>query len=181
MQAKRRGGELEAAAAARQKRVETLERAAAESTDEIARLTARIAEVGAANATLEQRCAAGRRKLTDQARTAQVDAKKAADAHAAAAQNEAVAGKEINMLRQRIAELKSAAAVKAAETEGLRAAAAGENERLRRRLAELERQHAERQKRVGVLQTASMNASEENERLLQRLRAAEKPSLASAA
>ena len=85
------------------------------------------------------------------------------------------------MLRQRIAELKSAAAVKAAETEGLRAAAAGENERLRRRLADLERQHAERQKRVGVLQTASMNASVENERLLQRLRAAEKPSLASAA
>ena len=179
--AKRRGGELEAADAARQKRIETLERAAAESTDEIARLTARVAEVSAANATLEQRCAAGRRKLTDQARTAQVDAKKAADAHAAAAQNEAVAAKEINMLRQRIAELKSAAAVKAAETEGLRAAAAGENERLRRRLAELERQHAERQKRVGVLQTASMNASVENERLLQRLRAAEKPSLASAA
>ena len=48
-------------------------------------------------------------------------------------------------------------------------------------VAELERQHAERQKRVGVLQTASMNASVENERLLQRLRAAEKPSLASAA
>ena len=171
-----RGGRRRAA-----KRIETLERAAAESTDEIARLTARVAELGAANATLEQRCAAGRRKLTDQARAAQVDAKKAADGRAAAAQNEAVAAKEINMLRQRIAELKSAAAVKAAETEGLRAAAAGENERLRRRLADLERQHAERQKRVGVLQTASMNASVENERLLQRLRAAEKPSLASAA
>ena len=51
----------------------------------------------------------------------------------------------------------------------------------RRDANQQQRREAERQKRVGVLQTASMNASVENERLLQRLRAAEKPSLASAA
>ena len=53
--AKRRGGELEAADVARQKRIETLERAAAESTDEIARLTARVAMSRARDYTARRR------------------------------------------------------------------------------------------------------------------------------
>ena len=163
--------EREQADAARQGRVATLERAAAESREENARLTTRVAELGAADAVLKQRCAA-------RERAAAVAAKK----HSAALERDnAVARKEMDMLRQRIAELERAAAATAAGTEGLRLAAAGENERLRNRIAALERDGAARQKRVGVLQCAATTASTENERLLQRLRAAEKPSLAGAA
>jgi hypothetical protein len=163
--------ELEQADAARQGRVATLERAAAESREENARLTTRFAELGAADAVLKQRCAA-------RERAAAVAAK---EYQAALERDQAIARKEMDMLRQRIADLEREAAATAAGTEGLRSAAAGENERLRTRIAALERDGDARQKRVGVLQCAATTASTENERLLQRLRAAEKPSLAGAA